>query len=353
MSYEDGWAALNLEMPARIPRTEYSAEQHWDLIHAVTGIDVGVDSPESLQQAPAIAFQRAWNYDLFWQTLINHREFGDVRTDMGHAEYMAGGVDRREIAASPFADPESVLAFDPWEAFGAIDRADTVRRFEDDYGASAHVRPFGVSMTGIYVTLSLRLHRPLRLGTAACWPPARTRCASETRQPLRRRGCSNTSTPWRRPTCRSSWCMTTWSGPPAPIFRPAWYREYVFPNYKRYVQPLLESGKKVLFCSDGDFTAFVDDIAQAGFTGFVFEPLTDLRLVVERYGRTHVIVGNVDTRVLLFGDRSAIRAEVERCIDLGKECPGYFMAVGNHIPPNTPVENALYYNEVYEELSRR
>ena len=32
---------------------------------------------------------------------------------------------------------------------------------------------------------------------------------------------------------------------------------------------------------------------------------------------------------------------------------GFFMAVGNHIPANTPVENALYYNEVYEELSRR
>jgi hypothetical protein len=29
------------------------------------------------------------------------------------------------------------------------------------------------------------------------------------------------------------------------------------------------------------------------------------------------------------------------------------MAVGNHIPPNTPVENALYYNEVFQEMSRR
>ena len=28
-------------------------------------------------------------------------------------------------------------------------------------------------------------------------------------------------------------------------------------------------------------------------------------------------------------------------------------AVGNHIPPNTPVENALYYNQVYEELCWR
>ena len=48
-----------------------------------------------------------------------------------------------------------------------------------------------------------------------------------------------------------------------------------------------------------------------------------------------------------------IRAEVERCMALGRDCPGFFLAVGNHIPPNTPVENALYYNQVYEELCRR
>ena len=83
------------------------------------------------------------------------------------------------------------------------------------------------------------------------------------------------------------------------------------------------------------------------------EPWTDMAAVVERYGQTHVIIGNADTRVLLNGSKDRIRAEVERCMALGRNCPGFFMAVGNHIPPNTPVENALYYNEVYEELSQR
>jgi uroporphyrinogen-III decarboxylase len=108
-----------------------------------------------------------------------------------------------------------------------------------------------------------------------------------------------------------------------------------------------------MFCSDGCFDVFVDDIAATGVHGFVFEPLTDLDAIVERYGQTHVIVGNADTRVLLSGSKAQIRDEVERCMSLGRDCPGYFMAVGNHIPANTPVESALYYNEVYEELSRR
>jgi hypothetical protein len=29
------------------------------------------------------------------------------------------------------------------------------------------------------------------------------------------------------------------------------------------------------------------------------------------------------------------------------------MCINGHMPPNIPVENALYYYEVYNELSRR
>jgi hypothetical protein len=61
----------------------------------------------------------------------------------------------------------------------------------------------------------------------------------------------------------------------------------------------------------------------------------------------------VDTRVLLSGSKARIRAEVERCIAIGRDCPGYFIGVTNMIPANTPVEAALYYNQVYERLSRR
>ena len=100
MSYQDGWAAINLEMPKRIPRTEYSAPAHWELVKAVTGIDVGVESPAAIKSEAGVAFMRAWNYDFFWSTLIGQGEFGEIQTDMGHAEYAAGGVDRRDTIHS-------------------------------------------------------------------------------------------------------------------------------------------------------------------------------------------------------------------------------------------------------------
>jgi uroporphyrinogen-III decarboxylase len=142
-----------------------------------------------------------------------------------------------------------------------------------------------------------------------------------------------------------------WSS--GPFLSPAWYREFVFPNYRRMVAPLRDSGKKVLYTSDGNCSAFIDDVAACGVHGFVLEPWTDMAALAEKYGRTHVFIGNADTRILLSGTKVEIRAEVERCMAIGKSCPGFFMAVGNHIPANTPVESCLYYNQVYEELSKR
>jgi hypothetical protein len=352
MSYQDGWAALNLEMPRRIPRTEYSAESHWELIKAVTGMDVGVESTPELQAEASRAFMRAWNYDLFWSTLIGHEELGEQRTDMGHAVYAAGGVDWRDTVYCPFRDPEEVLRYDPWEALGPRERGELVRRFEAHYRANCQAHDFGVNMTGVYITLFS--------GFIALFGWEMLLLAAGT--DARRFGAlANRYASWIQqyfdalaeadvPVVMMHDDMVWTSGA---IVHPSWYREFIFPNYRQFVAPLRESGKKVLFCSDGNFTQFIHDIAATGVHGFVFEPLTDLQAVVEHYGQTHVIVGNADTRVLLSGNRAQIRAEVERCMRLGRACPGFFMAVGNHIPANTPVESALYYNQVYEELCWR
>jgi len=51
--------------------------------------------------------------------------------------------------------------------------------------------------------------------------------------------------------------------------------------------------------------------------------------------------------------RDEIRAEVKRCTDVGRDLSGYFYAVGNHIPYNVPIENALFYFELIQEMGRR
>ena len=85
------------------------------------------------------------------------------------------------------------------------------------------------------------------------------------------------------------------------------------PALQEALEVLHEAGKIVLFCSDGDFTEFVDDIAEAGADGFIFEPMTDLDYVVEHYGKTHCIISSkVDCRTLTFGTPEQIKARDRR-----------------------------------------
>jgi len=352
MSFKDGWAALNLEMPSRVPHTEYSVTEHWDVIKAVTGLDVGVESPPELQRQGSLALMEAWNFDFRWSTLISDGDVAECSTDMGHAEYAAGGVDRRDTIHCPFETPEQVLDFDPWEVYGPRDEATLIRRFEESYRRQREETPEQVTMTGVYITLVSGLIAIFgwdmlllaagvdqkRFGEVA------NRYASWIQQYYDALGKADVPVVMVHDDI-------VWSS--GAFISPRWYRSYVFPNYRKLFAPLLDAGKKIVYTSDGDYTRFVDDIADCGVHGFVFEPFTDMAYIAEKYGKTHAFIGNADTRILLRGKRDEIRAEVERCMAIGKACPGFFMAVGNHIPSNTPVDAVLYYNEVYEELSRR
>ncbi len=345
-------AALNLDMPPRVPRTEFSAEMHWDLMARVTGIDVNLDSTGEVKAKAVAAFYKAWNYDFFWATIIAHQIFGDKGTDMGHAEYAAGGVDYNDKIRCPFTTVEEVLAFDPWATFGQPDKAGITAMFEGHYRWATEQQPSGVNMTGVYVTCMSGLIAlfgwDMLLYAAGADPQAfgetTNRYASWIGQYFEALADADL------PVVMVHDDIVWTSGP---FIQPDWYRKFIFPNYKKLFAPLIESGKKIMYTSDGNYTTFVDDIVQTGVNGLVMEPTTDMRYIAETYGKTHVFIGNADTRILLNGTKEDIRAEVQRCMDIGKTCPGFFMAVGNHIPPNTPVENALYYNECYESLSRR
>lgn len=352
MSYEDGWAALNLEMPNRVPRTEYSAGNHWSLVREVTGIDIDKDSPDDKKIKARSAFRQAWNYDLVWSTAIGGSIFGEVRSNMGHAVYAEGGVDYDDNISALFTDPENALNFDPFDYYEIPPQSELVEQFEKAYQENCKQNPDSVNMTGIYVTMIsglIEIYGWDMLLLAAGTDTVRFgKVANRYAQFIQHyyNALAEAEVPMVMVHDDIVWTA-------GPFINPDWYREYVFPNYKNYFAPLLESGKKILFTSDGNYTEFIDDIADCGVHGFVLEPTTDMKYIADNYGQTHAFIGNADTRILLQGTREEIRAEVERCMAIGKDCPGFFMAVGNHIPANTPVENAIYYNQVYEELCKR
>jgi len=353
MSYDLGWAALNLEMPDRVPRTEYSlAEYHFPLIERVTGLHVTDQSSGEEKHSGRRALREAWTFDLSWNTCIYAEEFGSVRTKMGHASYSGSGGDYDSQTTLLYDDPEDALSFDPWKMLGPRDERELTRRFNENYAAQRQALPNEVAMTGTYITLMSGLIDlfgwdtllmaagidPIGFGKVA------DRYASWMQQYMN--ALAESDAP-----CVMIHDDIVWTE--GPFLHPDWYRKYIFPNYKKYFAPLIEAGKKILYTSDGTFTPFIDDLAEAGVHGFVMEPTTDMAYIAEKYGKTHSFIGNADTRILLMGSKEEIRAEVKRCMDIGKKCPGFIMAVGNHIPANTPVENCLTYEEAYREMCRR
>lgn len=351
MSYEYGMAALNLEMPPRIPRTEYSATEHWPLVEAVTGIAADPADKQLCEKARR-KFVEIWHYDLMWNTLISGNEFGNFITRMGHAVYAANGADFDREVSELFANPEDAYDFDFYESLGAKDCSGLVRRFDENYDAMAAAYPDMVNMTGVYITCMSGLIDLLG------WEALLVAAGLDGK---RFGDLADRYAKWIEQyyialsKCKSPVVMVhddiVWTS--GAFISPDWYRRHIFPNYKMLFRHLHEAGKKIIYTSDGDYTEFVDDIAGCGVNCFVLEPLTDMAYIAERYGKTHSFIGNADTRVLLAGSKDDIYNEVKRCVGIGKNCPGFFMAVGNHIPANTPVDNALYYNDAYEKLCRR
>lgn len=318
----------------------------------VTGIQVDSNSTEELQQRASNEFRKAWDYGFVWNILIHNQVLDKCRTRMGHASYATDGTDYSAEIFCPFEDPEDAIDFQPMEVYGRQEHRKLVEDFNRDYRLRCQQVPDAVNTTGVYITLVSGLLEifgwDILLMALGMDPEGFGETANRYAEWMQQ--YFDALADCESPVVKVHDDIVWTSGP---FVRPEWYRKHVFPNYKKFFAPLREAGKKIIFTSDGNYTQFVDDIADCGVSGFVLEPTTDMKYVAEKYGKTHAFIGNADTRILLNGSKEEIYEEVKRCMDIGKKCPGFFMAVGNHIPSNTPVENALYYNEVFEKLRKR
>lgn len=123
------------------------------------------------------------------------------------------------------------------------------------------------------------------------------------------------------------------------VFHPDWYREYIIPWYTEIWAPLKRRGIKVIFISDGDYSALVDDIMAAGADGCFSEPLVDIAMLVEKFGESKILLSGADTRLLTTGTPAEVAEDVRRKMTIGKRAKGLcFMAAGG-TPQNCPLEN--------------
>ena len=335
MSYQIGIDTLNLRPTPRLAHTEYCS--NGALKRAVTGLPD--DHPEREAE-----FVRRWDYDFIWSTNNGPVPWEDRgrTTDMGHSDFLEGGIDRRQPKPCPFKTVEEALAFDAVAEYGFTDMDRLVAYYDDTYRQARQRFPEQVWTGGYYRTLfsgAIAIFGWDMLLQAAAYRDRFTRVIESIFQQT-----LHHTQAWARTSIEAFMCHDDMVWSQGPFMHPEFYRAEIFPRYKALWSVLKDAGKKAVFTSDGDWGVFVKDIVEAGADALCFEPMTALEPVVERYGRTHCIISSkVDARTLTFGSREQIQDEIDATLSLAERCAGFMFAVGNHIPSNIPVESALFY----------
>ena len=336
-----------LRPSSRWGHTEYSLGYHTPYLVGRTGLPA--DSPGLIRAA-----QDLFAFDLNWNTndgLVEWERAGRT-TDMGHAVYAADGSDYRLPSASPFDSEEEVWAFDAVREYGLPDMGEQVRAYEDSIRRARQAYPEQLTTGGYY--------RTIVSGAIAAfgWEMFLAAAASPTKMEKVFDGFFR----WTL-FHMQAWAKTSvevviqhddfvWAG--GPFMQPAIYRQMIIPRYAELWKPIHAAGKKVLFCSDGNFAEFVGDLADAGADGFVFEPCIDLSFMADNFGQTKCLVGSlVDCRDLTFSNWDKVRSDLDRTLTRLSDCKGAILAVGNHLPPNIP-EAMLdqYFDYLLPRLSR-
>lgn len=347
MSYEIGRAALNLEWTPRVARTEYV--DNWEVVRHLTGKDPR-QHPEAWRE-----FYDAIHLDYLWTVNdgpIPWEQRGRV-TDMGHAAYLEDGSDFRQPTESPFRSAQQVLAFDAVREYGLTPPVDELAAYYERWYQQQQAAHDQVISGGYYRTLisgAIAAFGWERLLEAAGEDPERFGervLGSFFELSLHHYRA------WAQTSIEFFMCHDDMVWTQGPFMRPELYRRYVFPRYRELWAVLKQTGKKVLFTSDGTFDMFLEDLIAAGADGFCFEPTNDLELLVRTCGKTHVLMGGADCRTLALGTRADIERELRCIFDVARDCPGFVFATGNHFPANIPLDHALFYFELVEELGAR
>ena len=346
MSLQIGMDTIWLRPTPRLAHTEYCSNE--PLIRHVTGRD-----PRNDPEAGKL-FTQKWELDLLWSVNdgpVAWPERGRT-TDMGHAVFLEDGRDKRETRHCPFASVEEVWEFDAVAEYGLPDMEELVKYYEHSYQTAQAANPEQVFTSGYYKTIVSGAIEAfgwdMLLHAASDWDRFERVLDSIFRLSLHHYQA------WARTSAPVFICHDDMVWSAGAFMHPDFYRRAIFPRYKTLWDVLKKAGKKVLFCSDGTWTQFAQDIAEAGADGFIFEPTCDLDYMVENFGKTHVIVGSkVDCRTLTFGTKDDIKAEIDATLELALDCPGFMFAVGNHIPSNVPVENGVFYMEYLRDNWKR
>jgi len=347
--YERALNAIYLEDTDRIPQIEYL--YHTGFILKTSGMDPF----QAPKEAQAKTYERL-DLDLVWYNDQPYRPYDEAEAKGLSSFWRSSAwselfpsVWRRDF---PVQSVEDVLGYEPRKERGGKSVREVAEELRQRHEEAQRLYATQLVPGGYYCTtfmwpvMTFGLEWTLK--AAVYDPPRFERLLNSFAEVSLRDFEAWSHCPIKAFISHDDICMTE-----GPILSPKWLRRYVFPWYKRLWRILHDRGIRVLFCSDGKIDAIVDDVAEAGADGFIIEPWSNLKSIVEKYGGEKVIIGNADLKVLTFKGVEDVAAEVKRCASTAGHQPGYFFNVTGSIPDNVPLENLEAYFHACRKYGKR
>lgn len=342
---------INLKPCSRWGHTQYSLNYHngYEAWYVARKTGLSPNDPDFGRRSIEV-----FPFDFLWCTnngIIDWKTAGRT-TSMGHAAYAADGSDQVDPGICPFKDVEEVWAFDAVAEYGLPDFDAQVKAYEGQVQSMRGTCPEQLATGGYYRTIvsgAIESFGWDMLLLGASEPDKMEKVFDS----FFRRTLFHMQA-WAKTSVEAIMQHDDFVWTAGPFMHPDIYRKVIIPRYAELWKPLHAAGKKVIFCSDGNFEMFAEDIVAAGADGLCFEPCNDFGRMVERFGRTTCLIGSaVDCRDLTFGRRDEVQRQIDRTFELLSRCRGAIVAVGNHLPPNIPEEMMdRYFDALLPRLNR-
>jgi uroporphyrinogen decarboxylase len=137
-----------------------------------------------------------------------------------------------------------------------------------------------------------------------------------------------------------------------PLIGEEQFRRFMLPQLKRLIDLGHDYGLKVMMHCCGGFAPLIPGLIEAGLDGLqALQPtcrgMQSARLKAE-FGDRILLMGCIDTQLIIEGTPDLVRAETRRVLDIMKPGGGFIASPSHdYVLPETPVENVL---AVYEAL---
>jgi len=137
-----------------------------------------------------------------------------------------------------------------------------------------------------------------------------------------------------------------------PFLNPEYWQKFYWPSLKRVIEDLWARGKRTLFYAEGNWTPYLESIAELPPRSIVFHvDQTDMRKAKEILGGRFCLSGNVPNTLMAYGTPDEVREYCRRLIETYAGDGGFIIDTGGVMQTDVRAENVAALIETARSIS--